>query len=66
MLLKGACLRQMKHPLQAEDCFRQIIKLEKKLKSDNYLVPYATAEMALLARDRGDIRGAIALFEDAR
>ncbi|KAF7992091.1 hypothetical protein HCN44_001416 [Aphidius gifuensis] len=66
LLLKGACLRQMKHPLQAEDCFRQIIKLEKKLKSDTYLVPYATAEMALLARDRGDIRGAIALLEDAR
>ncbi|XP_015122765.1 tetratricopeptide repeat protein 39B [Diachasma alloeum] len=66
LLIKGACLRQMNHPLQAEDCLKQIIKMEKQIKEDAYLVPYAVVELAVLARDRGDIATAIALLEDAK
>ncbi|XP_063995679.1 tetratricopeptide repeat protein 39B-like [Diachasmimorpha longicaudata] len=66
LLLKGACLRLMDHPLLAEDCLRQIIKMEKQIKEDTYLVPYAVVELAVLARDNGDIATAIALLEDAK
>lgn len=56
----------MKHPLQAEDCLKRVIGLEKQIKDDAYLVPYATVEMAMLARDLGDHALAIALLEDAK
>lgn len=66
LLLKGACLRIMGHPLQAEDCFRRLLLLEKSIKEDNYVLPYATVELALIAQDQGNIPGAIALLESAR
>ena len=66
LLIKGACLRQMKHSLQAEDCLKRVISMEKQIKDDAYLVPYATVELAMLARDRGDQQAAIALLEDAK
>ncbi|KAH0951255.1 hypothetical protein HN011_011384 [Eciton burchellii] len=66
LLLKGACLRQMKHPLQAQECLRRVLKLEKSVKQDTYLFPYATVELALLAQDEGDIRLAIGFLEDAK
>lgn len=66
LLLKGACLRQMQHPLLAEECLRGVLQLEKSVKEDTYLSPYATVELALLARDQGDIQLAIGFLEDAK
>lgn len=66
LLIKGACLRQMKHPLQAEDCLKRVIQYEKQIKEDTYMVPYAVVELAILARDRGDIQSAISLLEEAK
>lgn len=66
LLLKGACLRQMQHPLLAEECLRRVLQLEKSIKEDTYLLPYATVELALLARDQGDIQLAIGFLEDAK
>lgn len=66
LLLKGACLRQMQHPLLAEECLRRVLQLEKSVKEDTYLFPYATVELALLARDQGDIQLAIGFLEDAK
>ncbi|XP_008544136.1 tetratricopeptide repeat protein 39B [Microplitis demolitor] len=66
LLIKGTCLRQMKLPLQAEDSFRRVIEMEKEIKEDCYLVPYAMVELAVLARDRNDNQGAINLLEDAK
>lgn len=56
----------MKLPLQAEDSFRRVIEMEKEIKEDCYLVPYAMVELAVLARDRNDNQGAINLLEDAK
>ncbi|XP_020284441.1 tetratricopeptide repeat protein 39B-like [Pseudomyrmex gracilis] len=66
LLLKGACLRQMKHPLQAEECLRRVLQLESSVREDTYLFPYATVELALLAQDQNDIQLAIDFLEDAR
>lgn len=56
----------MKHPLQAQECLRRVLKLEKSVKEDTYLFPYATVELALLAQDQGDIQLAIGFLEDAK
>ncbi|XP_012235381.1 tetratricopeptide repeat protein 39B-like [Linepithema humile] len=66
LLLKGACLRQMQHPLQSEECLRRVLQLEKSVKQDTYLFPYATVELALLAQDQGDTQLAIGFLEDAK
>ena len=41
LLLKGCCLRSMGSPLQAEECFLQVSKMEKMLQDDTYLIPYS-------------------------
>lgn len=66
LLLKGACLRQMNHPLLAEECLRGVLQLEKSVKEDTYLFPYAIVELALLAQDQNDIQLAIGFLEDAK
>ena len=66
LLIKGACLRQMKHPLLAEDCLRRVLELDKSIKEDTYLLPYATVELALLAQDQGNTQLAIGFLEDAK
>lgn len=66
LLLKAACLRQMGSPLQAEECLLSVLALEKSIKEDNYLIPYAVVEMALLQKDQGYNDKAIQLLEDAK
>lgn len=66
LLLKGVCLRQMQHRLQSEECLRRVLQLEKSVKEDTYLFPYATVELALLAQDQGDTQLAIGFLEDAK
>lgn len=56
----------MQHPLLAEECLRHVLQLEKSVKEDTYLFPYATVELALLAQDQGDIQLAIGFLEDAK
>ncbi|KOX73995.1 Tetratricopeptide repeat protein 39B [Melipona quadrifasciata] len=66
LLLKGACLRQMKHRLLAENCLKRVLELDKSIKEDTYLLPYATVELSLLAQDQGNIQLAIGYLEDAK
>lgn len=66
LLLKGACLRQMKKPLMAEEALREAIGLEAKLKEDNFIVPYATVELAMLMLDQKEIAKASTLLEEAK
>ncbi|KAJ8665419.1 hypothetical protein QAD02_007081 [Eretmocerus hayati] len=66
LLLKGACLRQMKMQLQAQDCLKRIFQLDKQIKEDTYLLPFAAVELAMLARDEGNNRAAMTLLEDAK
>jgi hypothetical protein len=65
-LLKGACLRQMKLYLQAEDYLIQVLELEKEIKEDSYIVPFASVELAMLIRDQGKNQEAISLLEDVK
>ncbi|KZC12619.1 Tetratricopeptide repeat protein 39B, partial [Dufourea novaeangliae] len=66
LLLKGACLRQLKRPLLSENCLTRVISLDKSIKEDTYILPYATVELALLAQDQGNIQLAIGFLEDAK
>lgn len=66
LLLKGACLRQMGSPLQAEECLKEVVSLEKKIKEDSFLVPYALVEMALLLLDQGNAPRAAQILEDTK
>jgi hypothetical protein len=56
----------MQSPLQAEECLNNVLLLEKKLKEDLYLIPYAMVELALLFREQGNIAKASQLVEDAK
>lgn len=66
LLLKGACLRQMKSPLQALKCLETVIGMHRDVKEDTYVVPYAIVELALLYVDQGRRDNAIAALEDAK
>lgn len=66
LLLKGACLRHMKSPLQALKCFEESIALQKSIKEDFFIIPYAIVEIALLHVDQGKIDLAISCLEDAK
>lgn len=47
-------------------CLEGVLKLHKEIKEDEYLVPYAIVEIALLYIDEGRIDNAIAALEDAK
>ncbi|KAF1395342.1 hypothetical protein PFLUV_G00010530 [Perca fluviatilis] len=65
-LLKGLCLRQLGHLLQAELCFNHVISSEKAIKHDNYLVPFTMYELGLLHKQKGDINTAITVIENVK
>lgn len=56
----------MKLYLQAQDCLTRVLKLDKEIQEDTYLVPFAAVELAMLARDQGNTQVAISLLEDAK
>lgn len=66
LLLKGACLRQMGSPLQALECLETTISLSKEIYEDNFIIPYAIVELALLEWDAGNCQKAILALEDAK
>lgn len=65
-LLKGACLRHMGAPNQAIDYFERAISMQKDITEDNYIVPYAIVELALVEWSLGNREKALLALEDAR
>uniref|UniRef100_H3AL96 Tetratricopeptide repeat protein 39B n=1 Tax=Latimeria chalumnae TaxID=7897 RepID=H3AL96_LATCH len=65
-LLKGLCLKHLERHLQAELCFDQVIKSEKRIKYDHYLVPFTYYELGLLYKKQGDKEKATQLIETAK
>ncbi|CAG9766937.1 unnamed protein product [Ceutorhynchus assimilis] len=65
-LLKGACLRHIGAPNQAIDYFERVISFQKELVEDNYLVPYAIVELALVEWYLGNKEKALLALEDAK
>lgn len=66
-LLKGVCLRVMQNsPLHAEECFKSVISMEKKIKEDRFLVPYAHVELAFLYKIQGNLEKAARYLETAK
>nr|XP_033775049.1 tetratricopeptide repeat protein 39B isoform X2 [Geotrypetes seraphini] len=65
-LLKGLCLKYLGKLLLAELCFSQVIKSEKRLKYDHYLVPFTYYELGLLYKERGERDKAIKHIETAK
>ena len=66
LLIKGVCLRYLGQNMQAECCFKDIIKSEKLLKHDRYLVPYAMVELAFLQLSQNNAAEAKQLFDKAK
>lgn len=66
LLLKGCCLRSMGSPLQAEECFLQVTKMEKLLQDDTYLIPYSVAELGMLYLSQDKNEQAIVWLEAAK
>ncbi|KAJ8950273.1 hypothetical protein NQ318_021128 [Aromia moschata] len=66
LLLKGACLRHMGSPLQALECLKTVISMQKEIIEDTYLVPYAIVELALIEWQNGHKEKAILALEDAK
>lgn len=65
-LLKGACLRIMNSPFLAEECLKSVVSMEKKIKEDRYLVPYAHVELAFLHKTKGNLEKAAFYLETAK
>ncbi|MEQ2244666.1 Tetratricopeptide repeat protein 39B [Ilyodon furcidens] len=65
-MLKGLCLTQLGHQIQAEICFNFVIFHEKDIKHDTYLVPFTMYELGLLHKLKGDIKMAITVIENAK
>ncbi|KAL1782784.1 tetratricopeptide repeat protein 39B-like [Sigmodon hispidus] len=57
-LLKGLCLKHLGKHLKAEHYFIRVIKKEKMLKYDRYLVPYSYYELGMLHYLKGDYASA--------
>ena len=60
------CLKYMKSPLQAEECFKEILTHSGKLKVDNYLIPYSMYEYAILMKDDGQFQSAMEMLGHAK
>lgn len=65
-LLKGVCLRIMNSPLHAEECLKTVVDMEKKIKEDRFLVPYAYVELAFLYKTKGNLDKAAHFLEIAK
>ncbi|XP_040263349.1 tetratricopeptide repeat protein 39A [Bufo bufo] len=65
-LLKGLCWKYLDRMGDAEECFKYIQKNEKKIKYDEYLVPNALLELALLYLQQDRREEAIKLLENAK
>ncbi|XP_012666917.1 tetratricopeptide repeat protein 39A [Otolemur garnettii] len=65
-LLKGLCLKYLGRVQAAEQNFRIIPAIEKKIKYDHYLIPNALLELALLCMEQGRNEEAIKLLESAK
>lgn len=66
MLLKGCCLKYMKSPLQALRCFEESISLQKSIKEDFFIIPYAIVEIGLLHIEQKNFDLATSCLEDAK
>jgi tetratricopeptide (TPR) repeat protein len=66
LLLKGCCLRYMGSPLQAEECFLNLLKMEKQIVDDYYIIPYCVAELGFLYETLGKKDQAIVWLEAAK
>ncbi|XP_019634534.1 PREDICTED: tetratricopeptide repeat protein 39B-like [Branchiostoma belcheri] len=47
-VLKGVCLKYLDQPTEAEGCFQEVVKCAPQIQSDQYLPPYACAELGFL------------------
>jgi hypothetical protein len=56
----------MKLAEEAEECFRKVISLQKDLKDDTWLPPYATYELGILHSTEGRNEKAIVSLENAK
>ncbi|XP_071984152.1 tetratricopeptide repeat protein 39A isoform X1 [Engystomops pustulosus] len=65
-LLKGLCFKYLDRIGEAEECFKYISTNEKKIKYDEYLVPNALLELALLYLQIDKREEAIKLLENAK
>lgn len=66
LLLKGCCLRSMGSPLQAEECFLKVSKMEKVVQDDTYLIPFSVAELGFLYNSLDRNEQAIVWLEAAK
>ena len=70
-LLEAMCLKHLGSPEEAETLLKGAIsrhsgQAEGRLRSDAYLLPYATLELGLILRDRGETARALEQFERAK
>jgi len=66
ILLKGCCLRYMSSPLEAEDCFLAVLKMEENIQLDTYLVPFSVAELGFLYHSTERMEEAVTWLESAK
>ena len=61
------CLKHLGSPEEAEGLLKSAIsRFSGSLKSDKYLLPYATLEYGLILRDRGETAKALEQLERAK
>ena len=65
-LLEAVCLKFLGDPGKSEGLLEEVISHAGSLKSDTYLIPYATLEYGIVLGDRGDTAAAFQQLEKAK
>ena len=66
-LLEAMCLKHLGSPEEAEGLLKRVIsQYSGSIRSDKYLLPYATLEYGLILRDRGETAKALEQLERAK
>ena len=67
ILLEAMCLKNLGWVAKAEGLLKKAIsQYSGRLRSDKYLIPYATLEYGLILRDRGERAAALEQLERAK
>ena len=56
----------MSSPLEAEDCFLTVLKMEENIQLDTYLVPFSVAELGFLYHSTERMEEADTWLESAK
>jgi tetratricopeptide (TPR) repeat protein len=66
MFMKGVCYRHMGYPLQATECFQDVLSCKKRIEDETHLLPQSSFELGVIHKQAGDLKEAKKWLKKAR